>query len=178
MWQIWSTPFGWLKTSKFWHIYLLNSLSKEILELVATKEMAAVAWKEIQEQFALQSRSKVTNMRFALTNTKKGTMTMAQYFSKMKRYSDELAETGKILDDEEIVSYILNGLDSDYTLLVLSIMSRVELVSVNELYTHLHRPSTMRIVKICFVEKNNGSLHLQTRLCEGVAMAKTLIEEV
>jgi hypothetical protein len=40
----------------------------------------------------------------------------------------------KILDDEEIVSYILNGLDSYYTPLVSSIMSRLESISLNELY--------------------------------------------
>jgi hypothetical protein len=62
----------------------------------------------------------VTNLRFGLTNTKKATMTMSQYFTKMKGFTDELTASGMILDDEEIVSYILNGLDSDYTPMVFS----------------------------------------------------------
>jgi hypothetical protein len=47
-------------------------------------------------------------------------MTMSQYFTKMKGFTDELAASGMILDDEEIVSYILNGMDSDYTPMVSS----------------------------------------------------------
>jgi hypothetical protein len=61
-------------------------------------------------------------------------MTMAQYFTKMKGLADELATSGKILEDVEIISYILNVLDSDYTPFVSSIMSRLEPISVNELY--------------------------------------------
>jgi hypothetical protein len=38
-------------------------------------------------------------------------------------------------DDEEVVSYILNDLDSDYTPLDSSIMSRLEPVSISKLYT-------------------------------------------
>jgi hypothetical protein len=113
---------------------LLHLLTKEIVGHVATKVTAASAWSALEELYTSQSRAKVTNLRFALINTKKATMTMSQYFTKMKGFADKLAASGKILDDEEIVSYILNGLDSDYTPLVSSIMSRLEPISVNELY--------------------------------------------
>jgi hypothetical protein len=114
--------------------YLLNSVTREILGYLATKVTAASAWTALEELFASQSRAKVTNLRFALTNTKKGSMTIPQYFTKIKGFADELTAYGKTLDDEEIVSYILNGLDSDYTPLVSSVMFRLEPISVNELY--------------------------------------------
>jgi hypothetical protein len=114
--------------------YLLNSVTREFLGHVATKVTAASAWTALEELFASQSRAKVTNLRFALTDTKKGSMTIPQYFTKMKGFADELAASGKTLDEEEIVSYILNGLDSHYTPLVSSVMSRLEPISVNELY--------------------------------------------
>jgi hypothetical protein len=94
----------------------------------------ATAWSSLEELFSSQSRAKVTNLKFALTKTKKVSMSMSQYLTKMKGLADELAASGKILDDEEIVAYILNGIDSDHTPLVSSIMSRLEYVSVNELY--------------------------------------------
>jgi hypothetical protein len=62
----------------------MNSITKEILGHVATKVTAASVWSALEELYASQSRSKVTNLRFALTNTKKATMTMSQYFIKMK----------------------------------------------------------------------------------------------
>jgi hypothetical protein len=39
---------------------------------------------------------------------------MADYFNKMKSLADEMAAGGKPLDDEEVVSHILTGLDADY----------------------------------------------------------------
>jgi hypothetical protein len=107
---------------------------KEILGHVTTKVTVAMTWSALEELFASHSRAKVTNLRFALTNTKNGNMSMSQYFTKMKGLADELATFGKALDDEEIVSYILNGLDFDHTPFVSSIMSQLEPVSVNELY--------------------------------------------
>jgi hypothetical protein len=31
----------------------------------------------------------------------------------MRGYADEMAATGKPIDDDDVVSYILNGLDAD-----------------------------------------------------------------
>jgi len=45
-----------------------------------------------------------------LTNLKKGSMTTAVYFSKMKALGDELAAAGKPVPDDEMVSFILSGL--------------------------------------------------------------------
>jgi hypothetical protein len=87
--------------------YLLNSLAKEILGHVATKVTTVSVWSALEELYASQSRAKVTNLRFALTNTKNGTMIMSQYFTKMKGFANELATSGKILDDKEVVSYRL-----------------------------------------------------------------------
>jgi hypothetical protein len=118
--------------------YLLNSLTKGTLGHVATVETSTEAWKALSESFAAQSKAKVANLRYALRNTKKGSMTMSQYFSKMKKFADELASAGKVLEDEEIVSYILNALDSTYTPLVSSVISRMDAISVNDLYSQAH----------------------------------------
>jgi hypothetical protein len=39
---------------------------------------------------------------------------MAEYFNKMKSLADEMAATGKPIEDEEIISHIFIGLDSEY----------------------------------------------------------------
>ena len=73
----------------------------------------------------------------ALATTQKGTMTVPEYFGKMKGYTDEMVASGKPLDDEELVSYILNNLDIDYNPLVSTILGRVESISVSKLYAQL-----------------------------------------
>jgi hypothetical protein len=40
-------------------------------------------------------------------------MTISEYTAKMKSLVDEMASAGKALEDEELVSYIMVGLDFD-----------------------------------------------------------------
>uniref|UniRef100_A0A0A9AYP2 Uncharacterized protein n=1 Tax=Arundo donax TaxID=35708 RepID=A0A0A9AYP2_ARUDO len=61
-------------------------------------------------------------------------MTVAEYFGKMKTLGDEMAAAGRPLEDEEMVEYIITGLDEDFSPLVSALCARVELVSVGELY--------------------------------------------
>jgi hypothetical protein len=64
-------------------------------------------------------------------------MTIVEYVSKMKSLADDMASAGKKLDVEELSSYILDGLDSEYNSLVSSIVVRVVLISFSELYSQL-----------------------------------------
>jgi hypothetical protein len=47
----------------------------------------------------------------ALATTQKGTSPPAEYVAKMKTLADHVASASKKLDDEELCSYILVGLD-------------------------------------------------------------------
>lgn len=49
-------------------------------------------------------------------------MTMIQYFTKMKGFANELTTFSKVLDDEELVSYNMDRLDSYYTAHISSLM--------------------------------------------------------
>ena len=51
--------------------HLLNSLSTEILAQVASKETTFDLWTAITTLFSSQSQSRITNLRIAITNTKK-----------------------------------------------------------------------------------------------------------
>jgi hypothetical protein len=55
----------------------------------------------------------------------------------MKMLTDEMELAGKKLDDEELCSYILAGLDYEYNSLVSSIATRIEPITMGELYSQL-----------------------------------------
>jgi hypothetical protein len=57
----------------------------------------------------------------ALQNTKKNHICATTFISKMKGFAFELATAGKKIHDDEMKSYLLNGLDCDYNSLVASI---------------------------------------------------------
>uniref|UniRef100_A0A0E0DCG4 Retrotransposon gag domain-containing protein n=1 Tax=Oryza meridionalis TaxID=40149 RepID=A0A0E0DCG4_9ORYZ len=71
-------------------------------------------WQALERMYASQSRARVINTRLALATTQKGNLSVAQYVNKMKGYADEMASAGRRLDDEELVSYILAGLDIEF----------------------------------------------------------------
>lgn len=117
--------------------FLLSSLSRDILGQVAGSRSAAQAWRAIGEMFSSQSRARTLNVRLSLQTTSKGTMPISEYVGKMKAYADEVAATGKPLDEEELIAYIVNGLDGDYDPFVSSLGMRVEPISITELYAQL-----------------------------------------
>jgi hypothetical protein len=79
----------------------------------------------------------VINTRMALATTQKGSSTIAKYFSKMKSLADDMSLARKKLDDEELCSYILAGLDAEYNSLVSSIAARIEPITISDPYSQI-----------------------------------------
>ncbi|XP_071683505.1 uncharacterized protein [Lolium perenne] len=94
--------------------FLLNSLSPDILSHVLSAESSAEAWSMIDAMFKTAARSKTQHLRSQLNDTKKLSMSADDYFTKMKGFASELAAIGKPLDDDELVGYLLRGLDKDH----------------------------------------------------------------
>lgn len=117
--------------------FLLSTLSKEILTQVIHLETAAQVWKAITEMLSSHSRARSLNTRLALATTQKGDLSVSDYISKMKVLADEMTSAGKPLDDEELMSYILAGLDDDWEPVVSSLIGRPDVVSFHELYSQL-----------------------------------------
>ena len=118
--------------------YLLSSITKVVMVQVSNCTTSAEMWRVIQEMTASQSRGRIINMRMALATAQKGSSTIAEYFSKMKSLADDMASEGKRLEDEEIASFILAGLDAEYNPIVSSVTSRgKEPLSLGQLHTQL-----------------------------------------
>jgi hypothetical protein len=117
--------------------YLLGLLSKDILIHVVLCTTAAKAWVAIHGVFAPQTRARTMNTRLALGTTHKGNLPVTEYFSKMKALRDEMTAAGRTLEDEELIKYIIAGLDEEYTPLVSTICARTEPISLGEFYAQL-----------------------------------------
>jgi hypothetical protein len=115
--------------------YLPTSVSRDVLVQIAASPSVAAVWKHIEEAFASQSCTWAINTCMVLVTTQKLSMTVNEYVAKMKSLTDDMASAGKKLDDEEIASYILTGLDYEYNYVVSSITARVDPISLDELYS-------------------------------------------
>lgn len=127
----------WLKEDQQLLAHINNSLSREVLGQVAMMTTSADVWTALSNMYAAQSQARVTNLRMQLVNCKKGGQTAAAYFGKMKTLGDELAAAGRPVPDEELVTFILAGLDFDYNPLVSSVVGRTNPISLSELYAQI-----------------------------------------
>jgi hypothetical protein len=82
-------------------------------------------------------RARTVNTRLAPETTRKGNLSAMDYFSKIKALDDEMATSGRPLGDEELIKYIITGLDEDYTPLVSAICARAEPISLSEFHSQL-----------------------------------------
>ena len=127
----------WLSKDQQVLSYLMNSLSKEVLAQFVGKENTYDLWTGITTLFASQSQSRITNLRIAITTTKKGSMSSTAYISKMKSLGDELAAAGCPVSDPEMVDYVLAGLNRDYDPVVAAIGAVKTSINVDELFAQI-----------------------------------------
>jgi hypothetical protein len=85
----------------------------------------------------LKREQESSTLSIVLSTTKKGDMTMAEYFTKMRQLGDEMAATGRRLDDDELIEYIIAGLDYDYNPAVSAVLAMLEPISLSGLYSNL-----------------------------------------
>ena len=91
--------------------FILNSLSPDVLAHVTGLDTSVEVWAALMAMVSTPSRSRIQSLRSPLNDTKKNNLTAAKYFSQMKALASELAATDKTLDDDELIRYILHGLD-------------------------------------------------------------------
>jgi hypothetical protein len=112
--------------------YILASLSRDVLMSVATHTTLAEVWGALAGMFGACTRAQTVNTHISMATT------MAEYYTKMKNLTDEMAASGQSLGDEEFMAYVLIGLDEElYNSLVSSIVTRVEPISSYELFSQM-----------------------------------------
>ena len=108
-----------------------------MLVTVTTITTAQVLWTTLAGMYSSQSLSCVNNIRTSLINAQKGNQSAGAYFATMRGLADELAATGKPIQDDELISYILHGLDQEYQPLISTLDARVSPTSLDEIFSML-----------------------------------------
>jgi hypothetical protein len=64
-------------------------------------------------------------------------MKATEYIAKMRALGDEMAAAGRPLEEEELVEYILAGLDEEYDSVVNSVLAKTEPTTISELVAQI-----------------------------------------
>ncbi|KAK1651004.1 hypothetical protein QYE76_068809 [Lolium multiflorum] len=117
--------------------FLLNTLSPEILSHLLDVTSTAEAWTAIGAMFKTASRTKAQHLRGELNDTKKLSLTADQYYTKMRGFASELSALGKPVEDDELLGYLLHGLDKgEYNALITTVNGNPG-TSLEEFYEQL-----------------------------------------
>jgi hypothetical protein len=68
---------------------------------------------------------------------KENWLSVSDYYAKMSHYADELTTSGAPLRDDELVAYLLVGLDEDFNPVFTAMVARVDPINPSELYAQL-----------------------------------------
>jgi hypothetical protein len=112
-------------------------MSKEVLGQVATETSAGGVWCAILVMPVSQSRARIVHPCSKLASMHKGDATSIAYYSQMKGFADEMVVASKRLDDEEIICYILVGLDIGFNPFVEAFTAKTNPQTLNNLYSQL-----------------------------------------
>jgi hypothetical protein len=116
---------------------LISSLTADIIVHVVKCLTARELWLTLENMFNSKARARSLAIHLQLHTLKKGSMSITEYFQKFTKLVDTLAAISKPLDEDDITSFLLGGLNSDYDSFVTSVTTRVDPISIDDLYSHL-----------------------------------------
>ena len=96
------------------------TLSESVLGTVYGLKIARQAWTAFAARMASHSRNHVTHLKRQLQNLKQGSKSCLEYIQEVKHMADQLSAVGKLVDDDDLISYIVSGLNSSFTPFVTS----------------------------------------------------------
>ncbi|OMO69204.1 Reverse transcriptase, RNA-dependent DNA polymerase [Corchorus capsularis] len=121
----------WLCQDKLILHVILASSSESVLPLIAASKTSCEAWKTLTKMYASRSRSRVMDLKNNLTCTKRENKLVTEYMQQMKHIANEIRMAGSTIDKDDLVLYILNGLDSRASL---HVTAKLKDLSINSDY--------------------------------------------
>lgn len=80
---------AWKKQDQILMSWLLSCISVEILSLGVTSKTSHKLWTSLEQQFGSETAAKKVHLKIMLNNLKKGSISMIEYFSKLRSVTDE-----------------------------------------------------------------------------------------
>ena len=114
----------WLRLDQFLLSWLLSSISESMLGHVVNCNSSSEIWTTLGQLFSTKSKDRLLHLRFLLQTTKKGSLSIEDYFMKMKTIAQDLMSAGQSVSDDEFVLYILGGLGLEFDSVVVNLTSK------------------------------------------------------
>ena len=128
---------AWKKQDQMLLSWLFSSINVEILSLVVNSKSSRELWISLEQQFGYETAAKKVHLKMMLNNLKKRSMTITEYFGKLRTITDELAVTGSLVSSLDFITHLISGLGQPYYPVVVYIKANVLRMSINKAYSML-----------------------------------------
>ncbi|CAA7051267.1 unnamed protein product [Microthlaspi erraticum] len=104
----------WTRQDKLIYSALLGAISLSVQPLLSRSSTAAEVWATLAATYAKPSRGHIKQLQQQLKHWSKGSKSINDYFQGLTTRFDQLALLGKLIDHEDQVDFVLQGLPDEY----------------------------------------------------------------
>jgi hypothetical protein len=115
------TYLVWQKNDQFILAWLNATLDEKVLSSVYGLTTSTQVWNALATRFAPQSHSTIINLKRQLQTLQQGNKSCSDHLLTGKHLSDQLSAVAKLIDNEDLISYIVGGLNPIFTTFITSI---------------------------------------------------------
>ena len=105
---------AWMKTNQLLLSWMMSSIQQSLLSTVIDCTTSKQLWESLSSMFISQSQARIQTLRMQIQTVKKGPMSMADYFAKIKLIANTLALAGKPVELNDFVMHVLNSKGRNY----------------------------------------------------------------
>jgi transposase InsO family protein len=129
----------WVKKDQFILSWINITLAESVLSTIYGLHTSHQVWKFLATKFASPSRTRIAQLRRQLQTLQQGSKSCTEYVTSAQLLAHQLATVGKAVDDDELITYIIGGLNSSFNPFVvsLSLATRDSALTFEDFHTEL-----------------------------------------
>ena len=104
----------WMRQDELLLNVILGSLSPTIMSFITQAQTSKEAWTILADTYAKPSCGRIKQVKNQLKQITKGSIGVSEFLQTMKARDDELAILGALVDIEDLLERILEGLGAEY----------------------------------------------------------------
>ena len=127
----------WQRQNRLVMCWIYSSLTEGVMAQIIGLDTASEIWTALEKIFSAASKARIMQLRFQLQTTKKRGLSMMEYLLKIKSIVDNLLAIGENITEQDRILYLLAGLRAEYNSFVITVTSRHEPLSLEEIHSML-----------------------------------------
>lgn len=92
----------------------MSSMIVDILSFVVSSKTSSELWGNLEKQCGYGFMAKKVHLKMFLSNLRKGSLSMIEYFTKLKNVTNGLALAGSLVNNIDLITYPVTSLDQSY----------------------------------------------------------------